>query len=122
MITTVSRSGFIDTFGNSDTYKDNFTRDGLSGLFDYLEQLEEDTGITIEFDMVCIACDYSEYKTAWEAMEQYQPEDMPVIDMEEHAGIDLVELQDLLEAEALQWLEYRTEVIVFDKGIIIRDF
>ncbi len=121
MITTISKSDFIDTFKKSETYKDNFSYEGLEALFDYMEDLENDIG-QIEFDMVCIACDYSEYKTAWEAMEQYQPDDMPVIDMEKHAGIDLVELQELREAEALEWLEDHTEVIKFDTGIIIRDF
>jgi len=118
MITTISRSEFIDTFKKSETYKDNFTYEGLVALFEYLEQLEEDTG-TIEFDMVGICCDYSEYATAWEAMEQYQSDDMPTIDKE---GIDLVELQALQEAEALQWLEDKTEIIKFDTGVIIRNF
>jgi hypothetical protein len=122
MITTISKSDFIDTFKKSDTYKDNFTYEGLETLFDYLEELESDLCEQIEFDMVCIACDYSEYQTAYDAMQQYQPEDMPVIDMEEHAGIDLVELQALQEAEALEWLEDKTEVINFDEGVIIRNF
>lgn len=119
MIKTISKSEFIDTFKKSDTYKNNFSYEGLEALFDYIEELEEGSGEQIEFDMVGICCDYKEYKTAWEAMEQYQPEDMPVIDKE---GIDLVELKVLLEAEALRWLEERTEVIKFDGGIIIRDF
>lgn len=125
MITTISKSEFIDTFKKSETYKDNFSYEGLVALFEYFEyfeDMEEGIGEQIVFDMVGICCDYTEYATAWEAMEQYQPDDMPVIDMEEHSGIDLVELQDLLEAEALQWLEDRTEVIKFDTGIIIRDF
>lgn len=119
MITTISKSDFIDTFKKSDTRKDQFTYEGLEALFDYLEEYEEGLGEQIEFDMVGICCDYTEYATAWEAMEQYQPEDMPVIDKE---GIDLVELQELQEAEALRWLEERTEVIKFDTGIIIGNF
>ena len=118
MITTVSRSGFIDTFKKSETYRNNFTYGGLEALFDYLEQLEGDTG-TIEFDMVGICCDYSEYTTVLEAMEQYQPEDMPVEGVE---GDDLVEITEKNEVKALEWLEDRTEVIKFDTGIIIRDF
>ena len=122
MITTISKSEFIDTFKKSDTYKDNFTRDGLIALFDYLEEYEEATGEEMNFDMVAICCDFSEYKTAWEAMEQYKPEDMPVVDMEENSGIDLAELQALQEAKATEWLEDNTTVIKFDTGIIIRDF
>lgn len=121
MITTISFDYFAGAFESSDTYKNNFTRDGLIALFEYLEKLEDDTG-TIEFDMIGICCDYSEYPTAWEAVEQYQPEDIPVIDMEEHGGIDPVELQALQNEKALEWLEEHTEVIKFDTGIIIRDF
>ena len=122
MITTISKGDFIDTFKKSDNYKNNFTRDGLIALFDYIEELEVSLGEKIEFDMVGLCCDYTEYTTAWEAMEQYQPEDMPVIDLEKHGSIDLVELQALQEAEALEWLEDKTEVIKFDTGIIIRNF
>lgn len=122
MITTIYRNEFIDTFKKSDTYKNNFTYDGLEALFDYMEELEEGLGEQIEFDMVYIACYYTEFATAWDAMELYQPDDMPVIDLEKHGSIDLVELQALQEAEALRWLEDRTEVIGFQGGIIIRDF
>lgn len=118
MITTIYRNEFIDTFKKSDTYKNNFTYDGLEALFEYLEQLEEDTG-TIEFDIVGICCDYTEFATAWDAMELYQPDDMPVEGVE---GDDLTEVMEKNEAEALRWLEDRTEVIKFDTGIIIRDF
>ena len=119
MITTISKSEFIDTFKKSDTYKDNFTRDGLIALFDYLEEYEEATGEEMNFDMVAICCDYTEFATAWDAMEQYQPDDIPV---EGDEGDDLTEVMEKNEAEALRWLEDRTEVIKFDTGIIIRDF
>lgn len=118
MITTLRLDDFIKTFEKSDNYKNNFTRDGLIALFDYLEQLEDDTG-TIEFDMVGICCDYSQYATAWDAMEQYQPDDMPIEGVE---GDDLTKVMEKNEDEALRWLEDRTEVIKFDTGIIIRDF
>lgn len=119
MITTISKSEFIDTFKKSDTYKDNFTRDGLIALFDYFEEYEEATGEEMNFDMVGICCDYTEFATAWDAMEQYQPDDIPV---EGDEGDDLTEVMEKNEAEALRWLEDRTEVIKFDTGIIIRDF
>ena len=42
--------------------KDTFSYAGLEALFEYLEQLEEDTGEEMEFDMVGICCDYTEYE------------------------------------------------------------
>jgi len=42
----------------------NFSYDGLSVLFDYLEQCEEDCDTEIELDVIAICCDYSEYTIA----------------------------------------------------------
>jgi hypothetical protein len=41
--------------------RDNqFSRDGLAGLYEYLDQLSEDTGEPIELDVIAICCDYNE--------------------------------------------------------------
>ena len=109
---------FCDEF--SDTYKDNFSYKGKKALFDYLEELEEGIDEKIELDTVALCCEYSEYKSAWEAMEQYQPEDMPV---EGEEGDDLVEIQEKNEAEALRWLGDNTQVIELENGgVIIQQF
>lgn len=113
----ISFSYFCDSFG--DSHKDNFSYSGKRALYDYLESLEEDTGEEIELDTVALCCEYSEYASAWEAMEEYQPEDMPV---EGEAGDDLLEIAEKNEAEALRWLQERTQVISFDGGIIIQQF
>ena len=39
---------------------DQFSHEGLEVLFDYLENLSEDTGETIELDPVALCCDYYE--------------------------------------------------------------
>lgn len=39
---------------------DNFSREGLSALWDYLEQYEEDCGTELELDVIAICCDFSE--------------------------------------------------------------
>ncbi len=59
MFSIVSFSDFCDSF--SDTYKNNFSYEGKRALFDYLEQLEEDTDEKIELDTVALCCEYSEY-------------------------------------------------------------
>ena len=100
--------------------KDNgFTYRGALALAEYLETLEEDTGEKIELDVVALRCEYDEYTSAYEAMQQYQPEDMPLMGEE---GDDLTEIAEKEEAEALRWLEERTTVIPFDGGIIIQVF
>ena len=40
---------------------DNFSYDGLKALYDYLINLEDDTGVEMEFDPVELCCNYSEY-------------------------------------------------------------
>ena len=39
---------------------DQFSYEGLEVLFDYLENLTEDTGETIELDVVALCCEYYE--------------------------------------------------------------
>ena len=39
---------------------DQFSYEGLDVLFDYLDELSEDTGETIELDVVALCCDYYE--------------------------------------------------------------
>lgn len=40
--------------------QDQFSREALRILFNYLEQCEEDTGESIELDVVALCCDYTE--------------------------------------------------------------
>ena len=60
MKTTVNFTAFADAF-EAQGRGDNFSREGLQELFDYLEEYEESTGEQIELDVIAICCDYSEY-------------------------------------------------------------
>jgi len=40
---------------------DNFTHSALCALFDYYENLEEDTGAEIDVDVIAICCEWSEH-------------------------------------------------------------
>ena len=120
MIKTIQADEFVGYFENSDTYKNNFTRPALYALYEHIEEYETDTAERYDFDLVQLCCEYSEFKSAWEAMEQYQPEDMPTVDNSE--GMDLIKIQEASEALALEWLEEKTQVIEFNGGIIISQF
>lgn len=124
MIKTIGFSEFVDSFSGS--YKDNFTYKGKRALFDYLENIEEETSEPYDLDTVALCCEYSEYPSAWEAMEQYQPEDMPTVDEVTDAdgsGDDLPTIQAKSEKLAHEWLEDRTTVIdVEGGGVIIQQF
>ena len=50
---------------------DNFSYEGLEALFNYLENLEEDCGVEIEFDVIALCCDYTEYGSLEEYNQVY---------------------------------------------------
>jgi hypothetical protein len=79
---------------------DNFSRAGLSALYDYLEQYEEDTGEQIELDVIAICCEYAEYESLEEFQEDY--------------GDDYESIEDI-ESET-------TVISVDDDGFIILQF
>ena len=117
IIRQITRMDFIDAF--KAVRPDNFTYEGLQALYNYLDNLSDEINQPLELDVIAICCDYSQYETAWEAMEQYQPEDMPTVDEED---IDLIELSEKQEALALEWLNDNTTVITFKGGVIIQNF
>ena len=69
MIEEVSFNSFYDSFRGQ--YKNNFSYEGLRVLYDYLEEYEEEIGQKISFDVVAIACDYTEYEDINEYLNNY---------------------------------------------------
>lgn len=110
---TINQSEFIDAFKGWDTYKDNFSYNGLVALYEYLEQYEEETGEEVELDVVALCCDYAEYDSAIEAAEEYG------FNSRLEEGEEPTEEE---EARALEWLQERTMAIEFDGGVIIQQF
>lgn len=51
----------------------NFSYDGLFALFEYLEDIEGQTGEPIELDVIAICCDFAEYESL-EDMKQSYPD------------------------------------------------
>lgn len=88
---TVSFSDFQSEFNDSQ-YKGNFTYEGLKALFDYLEELEQDTGEEIELDIVAIACDYEEYSSFEEFKENYSDDSIESIaDLRYHTTVIMID-------------------------------
>jgi len=50
---------------------DNFSYEGRFALFNYLEELENETEDKIEFDPIAFCCEYSEYDNFKEVQENY---------------------------------------------------
>jgi len=93
----------------------SWSRSGAYALVEYLEQLEEDIGSDIEFDIVAIRCYYSEFGSAVQAAVAQGFEPNPNLGQEPQS-------QEDKEADALAWLQDHTQVIEFDGGIIIANF
>lgn len=92
---------------------DGWSRDGAEALIEYLEELESSGGKSIEFDRIAIRCEYSEYSTALEAAQDYDFTPPETEDDED---------EDVIEAAAIAYLEYRTTIIKFNGGVIIQQF
>jgi hypothetical protein len=91
---TVNFSQFCDSF--SDTYKNNFSYEGKRALFDYLEQLSEDTGEDIELDTIALCCDYLEYENLEEYNKDYNMDNPfdSLEEVEEHTQVIRIEGSD----------------------------
>ena len=59
MKTTLTLSSFVQAFCATGR-TEHFSYDGLEALFNYLEELEKDTGEEIELDVIAICCEYTE--------------------------------------------------------------
>ena len=71
----VTKHHFIDAFKQSAERADTFSYQALKELFKYYDDLGNEFGSNIEFDMIGICCEWSEYDSRKEMEEAY---DMPL--------------------------------------------
>jgi hypothetical protein len=109
---TVTESRFIQAFQT--LRPDNFSRAGLSALFEHLEELEQDLGEETEFDPIALCCEWTEYKDAFEAAEAYGWEAPEIPEGEER--------DDTSDRKALEYLQDNTHFIDFEGGILVLNF
>ena len=79
---------------------EQFTYGALTALFEWLEELAEDTGTPYELDVIALCCEFTEYGDLEEIQANYSSTKLDNID----------DLQD------------QTAVIEFNGGLIIQDF
>ena len=70
---TINKGQFMSAF--SAVRPDNFSYKGLEALFDWCEDLEDDTGEEIELDVIGFCCDFSEFDSLKDFQEQYGGKD-----------------------------------------------
>jgi hypothetical protein len=110
MKNTVTLSSFRDSF-QAKGRQDQFSFIGLEALFNFLEEIEADTGEEVTLDVIALCCDFSEYESALAC----------VMD----CGYNFLPEEDCLngkESAALEYLRDNTQVIEFKGGIIIQNF
>ena len=107
---TVTSYDFVNAFDNCGR-SEQFSRAGRFALFEYLEELENDTGKEMELDVIAICCDFSEYSSAVDAAKEYS---------DWKADADATDEDN--EESALDYLRDNTQVIQYDGGVIIQCF
>ena len=114
----VTSAMFADAFRRMGR-EDQFSREALEALFNYLEEYEQDTGEDLELDVIALCCDFTEYESAVKAVADCYgfTSGLEAEDYE-----DAESYEDAKEEEALDWLRDRTIVISFDGGLIIQNF
>ena len=101
----VSFDAMIDAF-QAYGRESQFSYDALKSIFDYYEEIEDATGEEIEFDVIGICCDWTEYDDCLDAVGPGFECD-PDLDPDE------------MEEDARAYLEARTTVIYFPGGIVV---
>ena len=104
---TLNESEFINRF--MAIRPNQFSREALVDLFDYLDKLEDDLGEETEFDAIAISCEWTEYASAIEAAEAYG---FKAEDSED-------EKADKAEQAALTFLCDETTVIELSNGGVV---
>ncbi len=90
MKSSVSLSDFIQAFRDMGRDK-NFSYDGLEKLFEYLKELEEETGQELELDVIAICCDYNEYENLKEFQQDYGEEYKSIEDIQEQTDVIMID-------------------------------
>lgn len=112
---------FWNWLKNSDSYKNKFSLEGSKAVFNYFDNLSDELGEDIEFDPIAWCCEFSEYANALECAQEYGYEE--VVDLEPHGSVDLLEVAELEEKQAKEWLEDRTTTIPLENGgVVVAEF
>jgi hypothetical protein len=71
MYRIITQEEFIKEF--KEIRPNNFSHEGLIALYEYLTEVEEEEHDNdIEFDVIAICCDYTEYESLEEIKKQYK--------------------------------------------------
>jgi len=78
MKTTVTLNDFRDAFANHN--RDNFSYEGLEAIYNWIEDIDKDSGTETELDVIGLCCEFTEYENLAEFQQDYNKEDYETID------------------------------------------
>ena len=90
---------------------------GATALVEHLEDLEEDLGEEINFNVVDFRCEFSEYKSAQDWLTSHYGSSLK--DALKSAGIDHDENEDKMYLSIAEYIHERGTLIEFEGGIIV---
>jgi|TARA_R100000084_G_C4513164_1_gene83389 hypothetical protein len=90
MITTINEYDFIDAFKKMGR-EENFSRNGLIALYEYLEMLGDDLGQPIELDVIALCCEYAEYDNLEEFQADYDDEYETIEDIQNETTVIMID-------------------------------
>lgn len=112
---TLNFSQFLDNWPES--RKDQFSYDAMQAIFDYYENIAEETGEDVEYDPIAICCEWSEHNSAVEAIKDHGYDcDYDL------SGTDEQDKEAEKEKQALEFLNDHTTVLELDKGVVLIQF
>ena len=90
MIRTINQYDFIDAFKKMGR-EENFSYDGLIALYDYLEMFEDDTGQSIELDVIALCCGFTEYDNLEEFQADYGEDYETIEDIQNDTSVNMID-------------------------------
>ena len=96
MIRTINQYDFIDAFKKMGR-EENFSYDGLNALYDYLEMFEDDTGQSIELDVIALCCGFTEYDNLKEFQADYGDEYETIEDIQNATTVIMIDDYEVKE-------------------------
>lgn len=98
-------SDFVEAF-NENGRDDQFSPAALEALFEFFEELEDETGELVELDVIAICCDFTEYDSPQDCAE----------DM-------FLDVEGMGDADIISLLQEHTIVIPLKSGgIVIQNY
>jgi len=95
MKNTLSTLEAVNELGTFDAFR-NWTRNAVSTLVEYIEEIEEDTGTEIEFDPIALRSDFTYHTSAKDLLGDY---------------LQLATVEKMSEGEAFEELAERTTIL-----------